>query len=51
MRVADMKELIKLNKNVLKNLDGFGLSLKREEAIQFLESAVDTLGQDAFVTM
>ena len=30
--------------------DGFGLSLKRVEAMEFLERAVDELGQDAFVT-
>ena len=50
VRACDMKELIKLNKRILKNIDGFGGSLKREEAMEFLERAVDELGQDAFVT-
>ena len=37
-------------KGSFRPVDGFGLSLKRVEAMEFLERAVDELGQDAFVT-
>jgi hypothetical protein len=32
----------------LKNLDGYGGSLKGDEAIAFLEHALDSIGAEAF---
>ena len=45
---GDAKELIRLNKVALKNLDGYGGSLKGDEAIAFLEHALDSIGAEAF---
>ena len=45
---GDAKELIRLNKATLKNLDGYGSSLKGDEAIAFLEHALDSIGAEAF---
>ena len=37
-----------MNKATLKNLDGYGASLKGEEAIAFIEHALDSIGAEAF---